>query len=312
MKNQGTIYVVMPAYNAEKFIGTAFDSLLAQTYSDWKCLCVNDGSNDKTLEIMQKYAQKDKRFIIFTQENKGVTYSRNFLLNRVQGPYLAFLDADDYWHPQMLETLLSKLVSTRSDIAECSLERFYDFPPKEQTSYIEINQIQENILTNMNIFLSRKTWKGYWINIWNKIYRWDKVKDIRFSEELSYEDDYFYNSLTHSCIQKKVLIPATLYFYRKNPSSLCGNVNWQKYQKAGIARIRLSYEYFILGNRVPKSIKKDFLFDLTQDAYRMIVRKPLKRKDKTLFKSAQQAMTTYLQKGIAKRDFIYCEYWIYR
>ena len=305
MKNQGTIYVVMPAYNVEKFIAMAFDSLRAQTYPHWKCLCMNDGSTDKTWQIMQEYARKDKRILIFRQENKGLTKTMNILLNKVKGPYLAFVDSDDCIHPQMFEILLHTLLTTKSDVSECQFIRFFDSPEKQVLSRIDIEKAQPELLTDMSIFLNHKTSEGSWINKWNKLYLWHKVKDIRFSEELSYEDDYFYSSLIHDTIQTKALIDLPLYFYRRNPNGACGRVNWTKYQTAGINRIRLSYDYFIKGNRVPPERRDAFMSDLAQDAYRMIVRKPLKKtKDLTFFRNAALAVRNYVSAGIIDTKYL--------
>ena len=102
-----TIYVLVPAYNAEEYIETTFDSLIRQTYTDWICLCMDDGSTDRTWEIIQKYSHKDKRFKVFTQRNQGVTKTLNTLLKKVEGPYLYYLDSDDYIHPQTFQTLIS-------------------------------------------------------------------------------------------------------------------------------------------------------------------------------------------------------------
>ncbi len=309
MKEKGTIYVVMPAYNVERFLATAFDSLLAQTYTDWVCLCMNDGSSDKTYEVMQKYAALDTRIKIYSQENQGLTKTMNTLLNMVKGPYLSFLDADDAYHPQMLEVLMNTMVWANADVVECGVRRFVDTVPGEFLQPIESSQNEIQVLENMNIFLTHKTSVGAWIPKWNKLYDFDKVKTIRFSEQLCHEDDYFYNSLVHTVIKKKVLVPYPFYFYRHNSSSLCGNVNWKRYQTSGINRIKLSYDYFIAGGKCGEIYQKAFLNDLSQDAYRMIVRKPIKcekNKDtrRQIYNNAKTAMQDYLSHGIVQTQFL--------
>ena len=305
MKNMGTIYVVIPAYNVEKFIGAAFESLLAQTYPHWKCLCMNDGSKDNTWAVMQSYARKDSRFIVFTHDNQGVTKTRNALLDKVKGPYLAFMDSDDYLHPQMFEVLLSQLISHQADMTECAVDRFVDNVESKKLALVRKDLVKPRVLEKINFWGVRSSLIGGWINVVNKLYRWDKIKDVRFSEGLSYEDDFFYSSQTHSLIQKKIIIDYPFYFYRKNPNSLCGSVNWDKYQRAGINRIRLSYDYFIGGNRVPSEQRDAFMYELTQDAYRMIVRKPLKKsKDRALFQNAVRAIQSYLSEGVIDRKYL--------
>lgn len=301
MENE-TIWIVMPAYNVEKFIGQALESLLGQTWQNWRCLILNDGSQDKTGEVMKMYAAKDRRFICATQKNQGVTKASNTLLNQVQGPYMMFMDADDYLHPQMLESLMYHLKKTQADVAECGVKRFVAEVEQADLSYIDVPTLSTELLKDMDIFLSPKTAKGGWINKWNKIYRWDKVKDIRYDEALAYEDDYFYNSVVHRVIDKKVVIYYPFYFYRKNPNSLCGKVNWNKYQSCGMRRVMLSYQYFIQERHCPVSHQNEFMRTLAQDGYRMIVRKPLKKSEgkayDELFCRAQAAVRTYVEQGI--------------
>ena len=147
-----TIYVVVPAYNVEKYLETTFNSLINQTYSDWICLCMNDGSTDKTWDVMQKYAQMDNRFKVFTQENQGVTKTLNILLDKVNGPYLYYLDSDDCIHPKTFETLLSVLQKTNSDVVECGMTRSYS--EMLNTHIDKIEDVSYTELTDMDIFLS--------------------------------------------------------------------------------------------------------------------------------------------------------------
>lgn len=95
-----TISVVMPAYNAEKFIGESIESVINQTYQDWELIVVDDGSKDRTAEIAQGYADKDSRIKVFTKENGGISRALNYGLERAQSPWIARLDADDIALPE--------------------------------------------------------------------------------------------------------------------------------------------------------------------------------------------------------------------
>jgi FkbM family methyltransferase len=95
------VSIIMPAYNAEPFIGEAINSVLAQTYKDWELIIVNDGSQDNTQQIIESY--KDPRIICIIQENAGRAVARNTALKRVRGEYITFLDADDFYMPENLE-----------------------------------------------------------------------------------------------------------------------------------------------------------------------------------------------------------------
>ncbi|BDA72034.1 glycosyl transferase family 2 [Calothrix sp. PCC 7716] len=97
------ISVIIPAYNAEKFISRTLESVLSQTYENIEVLVIDDGSDDKTVEIVQSLAQKDSRIILFQQQNSGVAVARNLGINKSQGEFIAPIDADDIWYPQNLE-----------------------------------------------------------------------------------------------------------------------------------------------------------------------------------------------------------------
>jgi glycosyltransferase involved in cell wall biosynthesis len=101
-KQKSIVCVVMPVYNGAKTIELALKSLLYQTYSNWKCIIVNDGSTDKTRKILDGIS--DNRFkIIHLPENKGRGYARQICLENASGDYLTYLDADDFYHPEKIE-----------------------------------------------------------------------------------------------------------------------------------------------------------------------------------------------------------------
>lgn len=295
MTANGKISVLIPAYNVGAFIHETFDSLLNQTYSNWECYCVDDGSTDNTYEIMQRYAQKDSRFHVFQQKNSGVTKTSNFLLNQPDETtkYLYYLDSDDYIHPQTFEILVKIQNDSKADVVQANYMRVSNEKPSEYFKKIEMSSLSTRTLTDMSIYLLKKTredfkkknaLKDQWVNK-PKLYLWQKIKSLRFNEDLSYEDDYFYSSQLHTLIDSKVIIDYPLYYYRYNSSSLTRSVNYQKYQEACIARIYATHAYFVKGGRVPKNILTDFQKDVAEDACRMIGIKPVRRcKDKDLRK----------------------------
>ena len=97
------VSVVIPAYNAEKFITATLESVLSQTYQKIEVVIVDDGSRDKTVEIVREFAAKDKRIILFQQSNSGVAAARNLAIQKSKGEYIAPIDADDIWYPEKIE-----------------------------------------------------------------------------------------------------------------------------------------------------------------------------------------------------------------
>ena len=96
------ISVVVPVYNAERFLRFSLESVLAQTHSDWECVCVDDGSTDGSGALLDGYAAKETRFRVVHQSNGGVASARNAGMDAATGDLVAFLDSDDAFHPRAL------------------------------------------------------------------------------------------------------------------------------------------------------------------------------------------------------------------
>lgn len=113
------ISVVIPVYNAEKFLEKCLDSVLGQTLSDLEIICINDGSKDNSAKILKSYAAADKRIQIITKKNAGVSAARNDGIGAATGDFIHFLDADDYIDADYYERMFSAAKNSTSDIA-CS------------------------------------------------------------------------------------------------------------------------------------------------------------------------------------------------
>ena len=97
-----TISVVLPVYNGESYLESTLKSIQSQTYSNFEVLCVNDGSTDNSLKILQEFSRADQRFRVFTQDNSGPGVARNTGLDAAIGTYVIMLDADDIYEPTLL------------------------------------------------------------------------------------------------------------------------------------------------------------------------------------------------------------------
>ncbi len=120
------VSVIIPCYNQEKYIAEALESVWNQTYNNWECLVVNDGSTDSSVNIINKYTRKDKRFKLINQENKGVAAARNHGFQKASGSYIQFLDADDLLLPDKLEKHVDFLINHPDvDIVYCVYQHLY-------------------------------------------------------------------------------------------------------------------------------------------------------------------------------------------
>ncbi len=110
------VSVIIPAYNAEDFIGKTLESVIAQTYRNLEILVIDDGSGDRTASIVEEYIQKDSRIQLFHQTNAGVAAARNLGIEKSKGEFIAPIDADDIWYPQNIEKQVQCLVCASEEV----------------------------------------------------------------------------------------------------------------------------------------------------------------------------------------------------
>lgn len=137
------ISIIIPAYNAEPFIGRTLSSALNQTFKDIEVVVVNDGSTDKTQSIIERFAAKDGRVRLFNTINRGVARARNFGIENARGTYVAFLDADDLWHPTKIERQFKALSAFAADPTWAGVYVFHR-RIDEQDSVVHIGQVTSN------------------------------------------------------------------------------------------------------------------------------------------------------------------------
>lgn len=118
-----TISIIIPVYNQEKYLSRCLDSILAQTFTDFEVICVNDHSTDSTAEILKEYSEKDSRIVAFDNPDKGVCSARNFGIDNAKGEYIGFVDSDDFIQPQMYEFLYRAITENSCNMVACRYEK---------------------------------------------------------------------------------------------------------------------------------------------------------------------------------------------
>lgn len=172
--------VIMPAYNSEKYIEKAIESVINQSFANWELIIVNDASTDNTEKIIEKYCQKDKRIKIITLlQNKGVANARNTAIKNAIGRYIAFLDSDDYWEKEKLKLQISALYEKQADLiytAYCMFDEKGDELKKRQVKeQIDLKELlKENSIIFSSVFCKKSD-----------------VENIFFKSEWYHEDYVF-------------------------------------------------------------------------------------------------------------------------
>lgn len=216
------VSVIIPAYNAEKYIKDAIDSVLKQTYPYFEIIVVDDASQDKTVEIVRSF--KDERIrLIQHEKNQGPGAARNTATEAAKGRWIALLDADDQWHPQRLEKLIPLAVEGEEKyfVADDSLLCFET--PSGLKPWGSSLRLYCNFTSNEKaIILNLSEWFEYRRPGIHPIFPLNKIKifDLKYNTTCFYgEDTEFYCHLFQCGLKLKILTEP-LYFYRLTPGSL--------------------------------------------------------------------------------------------
>ncbi len=118
------VSVIIPAYNAEEYFEETLESLLVQSLTNWEAIIIDDGSTDSTLALAQSYAQRDARIQVVQQANAGVSQARNLAIARSKGEFIAFLDSDDIWLPEKLQTQVEAMRAHDVALVYCPFREF--------------------------------------------------------------------------------------------------------------------------------------------------------------------------------------------
>lgn len=200
--------IIVPVYNIAPWVEPAVASLRAQTCPDWEAICVDDGSTDDSGDRLDALAREDARLHVIHQPNGGVAAARNRALRKARGQWIGFLDGDDAWHPQLLESCAEAARKTDAEVLafgafrdEARLKETYDHVPRKR------------------MLLAHFRDAVFYSNLWACLYRADTVRGLRFRPYCRGEDRLWMIEAILRCTTALAL-DAPLYFYREreNPA----------------------------------------------------------------------------------------------
>ena len=215
------ISVILPVYNAEKTLDKCLSSILKQTYCNYELIIINDGSNDSSLDIINKYILKTNKIILINNDqNIGVSRSRNLGIQKAEGEYITFIDCDDYYEPNALEIMYYLMIEKKVDAVRFSFNRV-----EKHNKQIKIynNTYEDKVFqkTEMNIFemdLIKNNLQAY---VWLLITKTNIAKRVIFDENLGMMEDtlwyfYFLKEINNIYFSNKILYN---YCVNKNSAS---------------------------------------------------------------------------------------------
>ncbi len=198
--------IIIPVYNSERFLRKCLESLLNQkTKYKYKIICINDGSTDNSLEILNEFATKYKNIVVLSQENKGIAETRNLGLKNVDSKYISFVDSDDFVNESFIENLLDNAYKNDADIVRCN---YYEYDI-EKNKIIKKGKNNEKKLYNKGLGKDITKYKGY---PWGGVFKTKLWENIQFPNGYWYED-MIIRMILFRRAKKFLYIEDILYYY---------------------------------------------------------------------------------------------------
>lgn len=215
------ISVVIPVYNAAKYLQRCVASVLCQTYTDIECILVNDGSKDKSLQLCQSYAKKDSRIIVVDKENEGVDKTRFEGLKHASGEFVMFLDSDDWLEKDAVENLMKPMSQFEADVVVGQIRNVY------HVAFLYLRDWRQKSLKNANKLISHEEMmEDYYLSFFGinilpvsmcaTLYRRSVINQAQLQPSgLGFGEDLAFNMKLMPYVQKYYMIDKIIYNYRK-------------------------------------------------------------------------------------------------
>lgn len=222
MNSSPKVSIIVPVYNVEKYLRECMESVCNQTYKNLEIICVNDGSPDGSLAILQEYAKKDSRIVLIDQKNSGLAATRNYALDIATGDWICAVDSDDYFD---LTTIEKVMAHAHEDVQVIHFGlRWFSDTVALDGSWADMKfsgkvQLTETVIPQLQPFFCDKVWRKDFMDKWR----------VRFPIGMHFEDLPFTRRLL-SVADHIYCIPEKLYNYRRRPGSI---MNLHKRRKGG-------------------------------------------------------------------------------
>lgn len=220
--------IIIPVYNVENYLSRCLESILNQTFNDFEIICVNDGSTDNSLAVLQKFKSNDERIIIIDKKNEGSGVARNVGLSTAKGDYVYFVDGDDWIEENSLDKIVLKADELNTDILIFGGLSYYN--NKGKNGGYSADKLPKQYLNK--VFSSKDIKKDIFkfpSTVWTKLYKKDfliknniKFQDIKVGQD---QLPFFHSMIKAECI---ALLPENIYCYRKNRAGSAMTVKKKK------------------------------------------------------------------------------------
>lgn len=223
------ISIIIPCYNQQEFIDRCIDSVVEQSFTNWECVLINDGSTDKTEDFCQKWVEKDSRIKLFNKQNGGLSSARNAGIEKAIGTHLLFLDSDDRLGDENSLKFLTNALNPETEVVAGNI--LNEFSDKSLTKST-LNKFNCEVV----LFKNEEVLKAYLEEeispvAWNKLYKKDFIKKncLKFEDGLLHEDE-LWSLQVYLKAENVVVIPNYTYkYYKSNIGSITANKSEKNY-----------------------------------------------------------------------------------
>lgn len=221
------ISIIVPVYNAEKYLDRCLTNLVGQTYKDIEIILINDGSKDKSLEIGQKWAQKDARIRIIDQVNSGVSAARNAGIKAAKGEYIMFCDADDWYELNFCEKACKEIEN-----CDCAIFNYYTVSCSTKQIVAQYYNGIIDIRNSKDKLFELRQKGGILLPVWNKIYRREVMLGLEFPLDIYMGEDWIYNmNYIENCNKIKIINTPTYNYYISNSNAATKKFAFDQFEK---------------------------------------------------------------------------------
>lgn len=251
------VSVIVAVYNTEKYLTQCMESIVSQTLRDIEIICVDDGSTDGSLQVLNQFAEKDSRVQVFSQANQGAGAARNLGLERAHGMYLSFLDSDDFFEPDMLENAFQLITEANADIVVFGSDQYQDDSGFQDFVFMQKDAIPNYSPFNRhdirgNVF---RTFVGW---AWDKLIRADFIRtnNLTFQEIRSSNDMRF--TFLSLVLAERIAVDPTIYAHHRlhNATSL-SNTREKSWNCFYLALSSLKQE--LVSRSLYQELEKDYI-----------------------------------------------------
>ncbi len=327
--NNIKVSIIVPIYNVSLYLSKCINSIIHQSYKNIEVLLIDDGSTDNSLDIARKFSKMDSRVKIYHKKNGGLASARNYGLSKASGNYIMYVDSDDYIDNNMVELLLKKILKENADICEGGI-----FVHNKDNTIVDIHEILniDKKETRKKELVNKHADGVINIAVWNKMYKHESIKNIKFNTKVFKEDsDYTLRLCLEGLSVTQVPIP--LYHYIKRGSgSLTGDkfsprffnlANWCETMVKNILKEHADYNditdkllfnsyihilKYYLRDFNKGVLEKDEYSDEIITIYNKLVKLIINTEDVTKYKAfdnVSKILHLYISKGIINEKDVY-------